>query len=218
MTATRTKKVAPVSFFHLSNAVTYLSLLGGVLALYSAQIKGSWHWAAVFITVSVMADVFDGRFARMFRRSPQMSEFGVQIDSLCDAVVFSAVPFLCLAQLSTAATQAQEFAFWLAGFFNLACAITRLGFYNVVSSQTQGFIGVPTTLQGLIWVLVFLFKPEAKAATAVLLTNAALMVAPITIPRPRKAVFAVLAVLIVLLGAYHAYLASHEHCIGSVCF
>ncbi|UCF88956.1 MAG: CDP-alcohol phosphatidyltransferase family protein, partial [bacterium] len=85
----------PCSYLHPRNSLTYGSVLAGLLAFFLAA-KASWNAAWSLITVSVFLDTFDGKFAGLFERSEEEKAFGVQFDSLADAVTFGLVPVACL--------------------------------------------------------------------------------------------------------------------------
>ncbi len=90
---------SPAGAFHRANALTYGSLLAGVMAI-GASLAGRSGLAGALIALAVIADTFDGRFARMFVRSPSERDFGVQLDSLSDAIAFGIAPSVCLAALA----------------------------------------------------------------------------------------------------------------------
>ena len=63
---------SPLAAFHRANALTYVSLLASIAAIAAAFRGGASH-AGALIAVAVIADTFDGRFARMFARSALLS-------------------------------------------------------------------------------------------------------------------------------------------------
>jgi phosphatidylserine synthase len=73
-------------YFHRSNLITYLSLLAGLLAIVSAKELGSLSVAGGLIALCALADTLDGKFARLFKRPENQKQFGVQLDSLTDAL------------------------------------------------------------------------------------------------------------------------------------
>jgi CDP-diacylglycerol--serine O-phosphatidyltransferase len=172
---------SPAAAFHRANSLTYLSLLAGVLAI-AASLEDRSAVSGAFIALAVIADTFDGRFARMFVRSPAEREIGVQLDSLSDAIAFGIAPCVCLASLGAGGPPA--ITWWIATFVFAACSITRLAFYNVTHDATAGFIGVPVPVAALVASSVLLLAPSGGVAAAALLLTAAAMVMPLPIPRP----------------------------------
>ncbi len=89
-------RTGPARYVHASNGVTYLSLLAGLLAVVTAREWRSWSAAGGLIAVCALADTLDGRFARLFRRDADAQRFGVELDSLADALTFGLVPVVAL--------------------------------------------------------------------------------------------------------------------------
>ncbi|MBA3639053.1 MAG: CDP-alcohol phosphatidyltransferase family protein [Acidobacteria bacterium] len=174
---------SPAGAFHRANTLTYLSLLGGIMAIATA-LAGRLDTAGALIALAVIADTFDGRLARLFVRSPAQREIGVQLDSLSDAIAFGVAPCICLAQVAAEGPGSVHVLWWGACFAFAACAITRLAFYNVTQDSIKGFIGIPVPVAALVASSVMLLGlSEGLAALAMLLTATA-MVMPLPIPRP----------------------------------
>ena len=172
-----------VAAFHRANTLTYLSLLAGVMAI-ATSLENRSAVSGALIALAVIADTFDGRFARMFVRSPAEREIGVQLDSLSDAIAFGIAPCVCLASLGPSESFAPAIAWWITTFVFAACAITRLAFYNVTHDAAPGFIGLPVPVAALVASSVLLLTPSAAVVASVLLLTAAAMVMPLPIPRP----------------------------------
>ena len=51
------------------------------------------------LVFSGVCDMLDGKFARMFKRTEEQKEIGVQLDSLCDTFCFLAVPVVFMMSL-----------------------------------------------------------------------------------------------------------------------
>lgn len=153
----------PLGAFHRSNLLTYASLAAGVGAIAVAA-RGDGGVAAVLIAISVVADTFDGRFARQFQRTAIQRDIGVQLDSLSDAIAFGIAPVVCLRAHALAPwgvpaaglglglgreAPALVAIFWLCAVAYAACAITRLAAYNVshdnddqaAAGSSDGFSG-----------------------------------------------------------------------------
>jgi CDP-diacylglycerol---serine O-phosphatidyltransferase len=197
---------SPLSCLHPSNALTYVSLLAAVAAIGGA-VLGSAHAAGALIGIAVVADTFDGRFARLFDRDRMMSDFGAQLDSLSDAIAFGIAPPVCAAVLALPPTPEITVAVivWLlAAFVFAACAITRLGFYNLSPHGDSGFIGVPVPVAALIWATILVFRPPAPAAAVAFMAIGAAMISPLSIPRPAGARLALFIAWPVVVIAIHA--------------
>ena len=175
--------IGPAGAFHRANSVTYLSLLAGIMAI-GAALAGRAGVSGALVAFAAIADTFDGRFARMFVRSPAERELGAQLDSLSDAIAFGIAPCICLAQIAPGGPGWVELLWWGACFAFAACAITRLAFYNVTHESIGGFIGLPVPVAALIASSVLLVGPSTVTAAFAVIACAGAMVTPFAIPRP----------------------------------
>lgn len=197
---------SPADPFDRRNLLTYVSLLCGVGAVAAASAGRAWA-AGLAIAVAVMADTFDGRFARRFGSDPRRNALGTELDSLSDAIAFGIAPPLCSVLLLNAGLGPVGVALWLAVFVHAACAVTRLAAFNVdATAGTHGdFIGIPVPLAALIWSTALLVQPSAAVILGVILVTAAAMVLPIRIPRPTGAGLAVFVLWPLAVALLHAY-------------
>ena len=131
----------------LPNMFTLSSIVAG---MYSIQLSTTatgvqeMTLAAWLVMVSMVCDTCDGRVARLTRTE---SEFGVQLDSLADAISFGVAPAFLLYNWGLS-------ELGLTGLL-LACAYTagtvlRLARFNVMANQSEGparyFLGLPSPL------------------------------------------------------------------------
>jgi len=165
--------------------LTYISLLCSLLAVFAAREYRSWEAAGLLLAVSALADTFDGKFALLFQRTENESEFGAQLDSLVDAVSFGIVPVVCLQSLVQFDSASARFELLVAAFVYVLCAVTRLGYYNLHHHAQSGFIGLPTTLAALLWSTLFLTHPSAIPVALISVLVGGAMVSPLTVSRPR---------------------------------
>jgi CDP-diacylglycerol--serine O-phosphatidyltransferase len=160
--------------------------------------------AGALMAVAVIADTFDGRFARLFDRNGFQSAFGVQLDSLADAVTCGFVPVIVLASDSMPATGGAALLWWGCAFLYALAAITRLGYYNLTHGNGLWFVGLPAPFCALVVSTSLLWSPHALAAALIFVCCAVAMVAPVRVPRPRAiglAVFVGWALVLVMLHA-----------------
>ena len=176
---------SPLDAFDRRNLLTYLSLLCGTMAVAAAK-GGSAPLAGSAIAVAVVADTFDGRFARLFASDAPRRELGMHLDSLADAVTFGLAPVICAILLAPEHGPLQSALLWTSAFAYVACAITRLAFFNVnaVAGDSQGFIGIPVPVAALIWASAMLAHPSLVSTAGVVAAAAAAMVMPVRTPRP----------------------------------
>ena len=193
-----------ISAFHIANALTYGSLLCGVGAL-AAALQNNAAACGALLALAVVFDTFDGRFARFVRRKVGgQATIGAELDSLVDAITFGIVPVGCASVLFGS----EGVLWWGSAFAYGACAVTRLGFYNVSTASApesaSGFVGLPTPIAALCWSSLFLIRPEEGVLILVALASAAAMISPLRITRPGPAGLGVFVLWPVALILVHS--------------
>jgi CDP-diacylglycerol--serine O-phosphatidyltransferase len=176
---------SPVAMLHVSNLLTYASLLVGVGAIVAALWYGDRAVAGIGIALSVVLDTFDGRFARRFVRSAVEREFGVQLDSLADAINSGIVPVVVLTALLRPGVVGSSGIWILAAFVHLLAVVTRLGFYNLTHEDGDYFIGLPAPVAALTVATMLLWPVALVPAACLLLVCGVAMLSPMRIGRPR---------------------------------
>src|SRR3989339_747241 len=132
-------------------------------------------WAAFMIFFAMIADMLDGRLARM---SHSTSSFGGQLDSLCDMVSFGIAPaflMLKIVQLKLAAVTIGHPFFhnflnrfiWIAAAAYIACAAIRLARFNVENEEDETahmtFFGLPSpAAAGVITSIVLFYQQTLR--------------------------------------------------------
>jgi phosphatidylserine synthase len=194
---------SPARYFHASNLLSYASLLMALAAVTLTRDLGT-PAAGALIAAAALADTFDGRFARRFARTAGQRAFGTQLDSLIDAVAFGAAPVAAVYAATAFDTIAGRTLWLAAGAFYGACAVTRLGCYNLEQTEQSSFVGLPAPVAALIISSALLTSPSSAVGGAALLALCGVgMVFPIRIPRPRGAALALFAAWPVVLILVH---------------
>ena len=149
----REERKARRSAYLLPNMITTLSMFFGFLSMVWAG-QGRFEEACFAILASAVLDGLDGKVARLTHTS---SEFGVQYDSLADAVAFGIAPALLvwhwqlqnLGNLGVAAA-----------FIYAACGVLRLARFNITSASIgkRFFIGLPVPAAGCTMVTMIFFS------------------------------------------------------------
>ncbi|MCK5114320.1 MAG: CDP-diacylglycerol--serine O-phosphatidyltransferase [Phycisphaerae bacterium] len=187
----RSTAVLPASF-------TLLNGLLGFAAIYYASKSGfgvtfgdsdaaieavkNLKIASLLIFGAMIFDMLDGRVARMTRTT---SDFGAQLDSLCDMVSFGVAPAMLTlhAAISILRTQFErhipvERVVWCIAAIYVACAVLRLARFNVETEQDESahmdFRGLPTPaaaagLGSMVLLFTSLMKDQALVPESVLL-------------------------------------------------
>lgn len=109
--------------------------------------------ASLFIGLAAVVDFFDGFVARFFNAG---SEMGKQLDSLADLVSFGVAPGMIIYQFLRLSLSQEEDGLdvsmiWLLPALLLPCAAAwRLARFNLDSSQTYSFKGLPVPAVGIL--------------------------------------------------------------------
>lgn len=129
----------------LPNLITLSSMFSGfysILAAFNADYERA-SWA---ILIASVFDVLDGWVARLTHTA---TRFGIEIDSLSDAISFGVAPGVLVYSWSL-----QSFGKigWMAAFFLVACAALRLARFNVQmgSEEKKHFTGLPSPAAALM--------------------------------------------------------------------
>ncbi|MCH7796631.1 MAG: CDP-alcohol phosphatidyltransferase family protein, partial [Proteobacteria bacterium] len=107
----------------IPNALTLLGLCAGMTAIRLALLE-RWDLAIAAVLVAMVADVLDGRIARLMGAT---SEFGAQLDSLADVINFGVTPALMVYLWALSGTGGLGWALILV--FAMCCAM-RLARFN----------------------------------------------------------------------------------------
>ena len=109
--------------------------------------------ASLFIGLAAVIDFFDGFVARLFNAT---SDMGKQLDSLADVVSFGVAPSMIMYQflrMSFVSSQSSvNTSVWLfvPAFIIAAAGAYRLARFNIDTSQSDGFKGVPIPAVGIL--------------------------------------------------------------------
>jgi len=187
MTATsleRRVSASAAAMLHASNLLTYVSLLAGLSAMIAASRYHNKSIAGMGMALIVVLDTFDGRFARRFVRTQAEREFGVQLDSLADAVNSGVVPIAVMLGLLPAMSKTAAGVWIAAAFVYLLGVVTRLGFYNLTHEEGKFFVGLPAPVAALTVATMLLWPLAALPATILMSAVGLAMISPVRIPRP----------------------------------
>ncbi|MCF1714380.1 CDP-alcohol phosphatidyltransferase family protein [Flavihumibacter sp. RY-1] len=154
----------------IPNLFTLLNLVFGFLAIitilqngiiiangpageYLLDMPEKIYLASLFIAIAAVVDFLDGFVARLLKAS---SEMGKQLDSLADVVSFGVAPGLILYQflrlsLAKEVNGLDASIWWTLPAVLVPCAAAyRLARFNIDTTQSYGFKGVPVPAVGLL--------------------------------------------------------------------
>jgi CDP-diacylglycerol--serine O-phosphatidyltransferase len=135
--------------FNLQNGIIITNDAEGTQLL---DIPEKIWMASLFIGLAAVVDFLDGFVARLFKAS---SEMGKQLDSLADVVSFGVAPGMILYQFLRLSFAQEEGGVdismaWLLPAFILPCAaVWRLARFNLDTSQSYSFKGMPVPAAGI---------------------------------------------------------------------
>lgn len=170
----------------IPNTITLINLLSGCMAIMCAahpleMISGhpAYLIAFCFILLASVADFMDGLSARMLG---EYSALGKQLDSLSDLVSFGVAPAMLLSNLMMEAGA----PLWsrLLCLLIPVCGALRLARFNIDTSQSHSFRGLPIPAAalfciGLASMLTSAHGVNLYAAAGCVTAIAVIMVAPI---------------------------------------
>ena len=161
----------------LANGITLMNLSFGIMAIIFIS-KGSLHMSLIFILLGALFDRFDGSVSRRFNTE---SEFGKELDSLCDLISFGVAPSLLIYHAILFKVPVAGLAITI--LYILAGAV-RLARYNVKEFE-GAYCGLPITAAGVGVVLSYFLLPVLPIVFFVIFHSllTVLMVAPIKIAK-----------------------------------
>ena len=147
---------------HKSVLITYLGVIFGVISMYFAFSKMAFaevsylRYSLIFLILAGVCDMFDGKVARMCKRTEEEKEFGIQIDSLADTVNFVVLPVVIM--LSLGMYSIIDIIIYT---IFILCGISRLGFFNINATSdapVKYYSGLPVTTTAIIYPLFGLLR------------------------------------------------------------
>ncbi len=204
-----------IGFYDYTVILTYLSLASSTVGMMFA-LNGHFRLAITCLAISGLLDMFDGKVARSKKdRTPDQKMFGVQIDSLCDAICFGFFPAIFCYSIGVRGVLAD-----LVIVYYATAAVIRLAFFNVLEINRQQdedgankfYHGLPVTSIAVILPIVFLlnFVLSAKVFYWVLLltlfVTGTLFIVDFKFKKPNnKQLFVIIAIVAFVLAITWLY-------------
>ena len=182
-----------------SVSATYLGVVFGVLSMAFAFSKIAFaevdyiRYSLILLILAGICDMFDGKIARMCKRTEEEKEFGIQIDSLADTVNFVVLPVVIM--LSLGMTSIFDIVIYV---LFVICGISRLGAFNCkanANGPVEYYTGLPVTSTAIIYPLLgmlhgkiseYMFSMIYIIATLII---AVLFITKIKIPKFKKNIY-----------------------------
>ena len=130
----------------LGNAFCGFLAIGYILKAQANPEQFGQHigWAGWMILIAMIFDALDGKVARM---SCKTSNFGAELDSLCDVISFGVAPALIVKALAMQQDYLEPVG-WATSILFMMCATLRLARFNVETEPDEAshlyFKGLPT--------------------------------------------------------------------------
>ena len=142
-----------IKYLKRADFFTVANLSCGIVSIIMS-IEGNFVLSATLLFIAVIFDILDGKVAGLMH---QKNSFGKQIDSMSDLISFGVAPMFLFYALQTPAP-------WVSVLllFFITCGMFRLARYNV--SEAQGFEGVPITVNGVLFPVLFLIYSNFPAS------------------------------------------------------
>ena len=184
------------------NKSVILTYVGIAFAIFGMMFVENLKVALICLMVAGICDLFDGKIARMCKRTEQEKEFGVQIDSLCDVISSLIFPIVILNQICVDNGINQYLTFAVSVLYVLA-GITRLAWFNITTTgKMTHFQGLPVTAITVILPLLFLiFKDFTYFGYVIVggfIATAIAFVWNMPVKKPRGRAYIILLVLAII--------------------
>lgn len=167
-----------------------LLTIGNLVLGFIAMVLTYDHYfstAALMVLIGMVVDAFDGRIARWLRAE---SSFGRELDSLADICTFGIAPSFLM---YVSVLQGTGFIGALAAILFPVFGAIRLARYNVQTSSSRYFVGLPITASGGILATLALYRgqisPTEFIMPACMFVLCALMVSKVRYPNFKKVGF-----------------------------
>lgn len=186
--------------YNKSLIITYFGVAFAILGMYFA-FSMEQKYSMICLILAGICDLFDGKVARMCKRTKDDILFGIQLDSLADIIDFVAFPIVFGYTLGL-----NEW-YHVLGYILLAMAgIQRLSHFNVLVSNKNDdtpvkfYSGLPVTSTSVTFPFIWLLSNWLTSNTyyiiyiVLIYLTAFLFVANIKVPKFKGKAYPILAI------------------------
>jgi CDP-diacylglycerol--serine O-phosphatidyltransferase len=156
-----------IRLFTLPNMLTLSNLVAGAAAVILTLQYHDYETAFWLIIAAAVCDFFDGFVARLLGQS---SPLGVQLDSLADDISFGLAPAVVMFDIYSQTTTYYGISSDIMeplGYLTLiiaAFSALRLAKFNIDTTQTTEFTGLPTPANALMLMSLAVLATQGKVA------------------------------------------------------
>lgn len=186
--------------YNKSLILTYLGVAFAIIGMH-LSLQGNIKYAMICMIVAGVCDLFDGKVARMCKRTEEEKLYGIQIDSLADMVGFVVFPVIIGYSIGL------HNWYHILGYILLVLGgITRLGFFNISVAEknkdipVKTYSGLPVTSTSIIIPFVWFILNVLEVSFSfiyiyIIYCIALLFVANIKIPKLRGKAYLIVSII-----------------------
>ena len=193
-----------IAKWNKSVILSYVGLVFAIIGMYICVTTGNLLHALSCLIVSGVCDLFDGKVARMCKRTKDEVKFGIQLDSLVDTASFVVFPIIIL--LTIGLTDWYQLPVLV--LFAI-CGIARLGHFNCLVEDSdkpvEYYTGLPVTAIALVLPLLYLLSYIIPSniypivLTILMGVNALLNILTIKVKKPRGIAYPIFAIAAIVM-------------------
>ena len=193
-----------IAKWNKSVILSYVGLVFAIVGMYICVTTGNILHALSCLIVSGVCDLFDGKIARMCKRTKDEIKFGIQLDSLVDTASFVVFPIIIL--LTMGLTDWYQLP--VLALFAI-CGIARLGHFNCLVEDSDKpvpfYTGLPVTAIAMILPLLYLFSYITPSniypivLTILIGVNALLNILTIKVKKPKGIAYPIFAIAAIVM-------------------
>ena len=185
-----------IGIYNKSIILTFIGLFCCVIGI-SFCFEGNILISSILLVIAGICDCFDGYVASKVKRTAKEKQYGIELDSLVDAVCFGMYPIVIATSLGY--TSIINMIIYCIYIF---CGITRLGYFKVDEENTKHFKGLPITTMSFILPIILIFTQSEIVLMITFLLVAILFITNIKINKvdlKTKKLFLLTAIIIIAL-------------------
>ncbi len=142
-----------IGYFRKCDILTMIGTTISLLGIYMA-INNNINISVLCLMISGICDSFDGVLARSKSYSREMQEYGVELDSLSDAICFGLLPSIITIIISN------SLICLIFCTFYMLSGIIRLAYFNMLHNTNKAqkgiYIGMPITVIAIVYPITYI--------------------------------------------------------------
>lgn len=154
-----------IRLFTIPNMLTLANLMSGAIAVIATLQYHNYTLAMGLVVLAAIFDFLDGFVARLLN---QQLPLGVQLDSLADDVTFGLVPALVMFDMYSHSVSYYGCECAVMGYLGYATliiaafSVLRLAKFNIDTTQSTEFSGLPTPANALLLLSVAMLAQRGE--------------------------------------------------------